>query len=67
MTTDPLPWRHASGTRVAEPNAPDAPRGGYTWSPRHGYSDHGTRYRSTRWRDDCGECETATREEIPDA
>ncbi|ANA85302.1 hypothetical protein BH769_gp42 [Gordonia phage BritBrat] len=36
---DPLPWVH-----VSEPGAPRAPRGGYTFSPREGYGDHGDRF-----------------------
>lgn len=45
---DPTPWRHASGERVSDPSAPNAPIGGYTYLPRPGYSDYGDRYISTR-------------------
>lgn len=46
---DPKPWRHASGVRTASPDQTAAPEGGYTFAPRHGYSDHADRYRSQRW------------------
>jgi hypothetical protein len=46
---DPAPWRHVDGARVADPTAPDAPQGGYTFLPREDYSDHPERYVSTRW------------------
>lgn len=45
---DPTPWRHASGTRVADPFDPDGPRGGFTFDPRPGYSDYPERFISTR-------------------
>ena len=45
---DPTPWRHIDGERVADPFAPDSPRGGYTFDPREGYSDYPDRYISTR-------------------
>lgn len=45
---DPKPWKHVDGERVADPNASNAPIGGYTYLPRPGYSDHEDRYISTR-------------------
>ncbi|WP_122941030.1 hypothetical protein [Brachybacterium sp. EE-P12] len=45
---DPLPWRHTSGFRSAEPGGIDLPSGGYTYLPRPGYSDYEDRYISTR-------------------
>lgn len=53
---DPNPWRHTSGQRVADPRAADSPAGDYTFKPRHGFSDHGERYVSTRWPDWCHRC-----------
>lgn len=47
---DPLPWVHTSGERAADPHAPGAPQGGYTYSPREGFSDYPDRYISTRHR-----------------
>lgn len=51
-TTDPTPWRHTSGVRVADILAEGAPIGGYTFDPRPGYSDHPLRYISTRKQKD---------------
>lgn len=46
---DPAAWMHnTSGARVAHPFDQDSPQGGYTYSPRPGYSDHEDRYLSTR-------------------
>ena len=45
---DPLPWVHVSGVRTSDPHALDAPIGGYTFSPREGYSDYPDRFISTR-------------------
>jgi hypothetical protein len=45
--SDPEPWRHVSGARVAEPWAPESPSGGYTFDPRPGYADYPDRYVST--------------------
>lgn len=58
MSADPLPWRHTSGIRVSTPGAEGAPMGGFTYLPRHGYSDHADRYESKRWPglDACAEC-----------
>ena len=48
--TDPAPWVHVSGVRVADPFNPDGPIGGFTYLPREGYADHPDRYVSTRGR-----------------
>ncbi|WP_347956134.1 hypothetical protein [Gordonia aichiensis] len=50
LEPDPLPWVHVSGERTADPHAPGAPQGGYTYSPRGGFSDYPNRYISTRHR-----------------
>jgi hypothetical protein len=47
-TTDPVPWRHVDGDRVADPRASTSPMGGYTFDPRPEYADHANRYISTR-------------------
>ncbi len=46
--SDPAPWMHISGVRVADPRAEDSPMGGYTYRPREGYDDYADRYISTR-------------------
>lgn len=45
---DPKPWKHVDGERVSNPNASNAPIGGFTYLPRPGYGDHKDRYISTR-------------------
>lgn len=49
LVPDPTPWVHVDGARVADPHAPEAPEGGYTYSPREGYAGHPDRYVSKRW------------------
>ena len=58
---DPTPWRHVGGERVADPAAPGSPTGGYTFAPRHGYSDHGERFNPDRYPDRCPDCREETR------
>lgn len=46
--TDPAPWVHVGGARVADPGAPTSPQGGFTYAPRREYADYPDRYVSTR-------------------